>query len=49
MRLVQEAIETKLYNTLKDLSVLDPTLESFKVEEIPYPDLPAIPESKKAS
>jgi hypothetical protein len=31
MRLVQEAIETKLYNTLKDLSVQDPTLESFSV------------------
>ena len=49
MRLVQEAIETKLYNTLKDLSVHDPTLESFSVQEIPYPDLPVIPESKKAS
>jgi hypothetical protein len=31
MRLVQEAIETKLYNTLKDMSVHDQTLESFSV------------------
>jgi len=48
-RLVQEAIDDKLYFTLKHLSVQDPSLQSFSVEDIPYPTLASAADSKKAS
>ena len=48
-RLINEAIDQKIYYTMKEHSKENALIDTFTVSDIPYTILTAVPESKKVS